>query len=102
MKKSFVLVFILIQSICLGQIPKYLLKYKKEYTTNPREANKKWFKEAQFGLFIHYGLYSQLEKGEWVQFRDTIPLEDYEILKNTFTAKKFDAEAIVQLAKKRG
>ena len=98
----FIMFFILTQCICLGQIPNYLLKYKDEYAKNPREANQKWFKDAQFGLFIHYGLYSQLEKGEWVQFRDTIPLEEYELLKSTFTAEKFDAEAIVQLAKKAG
>ncbi len=102
MRNSFLLIFILVHSLCLGQIPKYLTKYKKEYDINPREANKKWFKEAQFGLFIHYGMYSLLGKGEWVQFRDTIPLEEYEQLKNSFTAEKFNANAIVKLAKKAG
>ena len=85
-----------------AQIPEYLKRYKKEYTVNPREANLKWFKEAQSGMFIHYGLYSQLDKGEWVQLGDTIPLKEYAKLKDSFTASGFDAEFIVQLAKKAG
>jgi alpha-L-fucosidase len=83
-------------------VPKYLKGFEGKYNQNPREANGQWFKDAQFGLFIHYGLYSQLGKGEWVQFTDTIPVNEYAKLKSTFTAKGFDAQKIVQLAKKAG
>ena len=85
-----------------GQVPKYLNDYKIEYQKNPREANFHWFKEAQFGMFIHYGLYSRLGKGEWVQLLDTIPLDDYAKLKDHFTASGFDAGFIARLAKKAG
>ena len=88
--------------VSMSQVPKYLNKYKAEYLKNPREANKNWFKNAEFGLFIHYGLYSQMGKGEWVQYRDTIPVLQYAKLKETFTAKGFDANKIVALAKKAG
>lgn len=84
------------------QMPAYLKDYSKEYKTNPREANIHWFKDAQFGMFIHYGLYSQLGKGEWVQLLDTIPLNEYGKLKEKFTASGFDADFIVNLAKKAG
>lgn len=85
-----------------SQVPGYLKGYIEQYKKNPREANLLWFREARFGMFIHYGLYSQLGKGEWVQLRDTIPLNEYVKLKDSFTASGFDAEFIVQLAKKAG
>jgi len=78
--------------------PTYLQNKQKEYKENPREANLNWFKNAQYGMFIHYGLYSILEKGEWVQLRDTIPVAEYATLKDRFTAEKFDAEEITSIA----
>ena len=53
-------------------------------------------------MFIHYGLYSQLGRGEWVQLRDTVPFDEYIKLKDTFSPSGFDAEFIVDLAKKAG
>ncbi len=97
-----VVVFLSLNTMIFSQVPNYLEKYKKEYEKNPREANLHWFKEAGFGMFIHYGLYSQLEKGEWIQLRDTIPLDEYARLKDSFTASGFDARAIVKLAQKAG
>lgn len=94
--------FLIIGFATNGQVPAYLQDYKEHYKKNPREANLQWFKDARFGMFIHYGLYSQLGKGEWVQLRDTIPLDEYAKLKDTFTASGFDADFIVQLAKKAG
>jgi alpha-L-fucosidase len=87
-------------AIC--QVPAYLNNYKEEYKKNPREANIHWFRDAQFGMFIHYGLYSQLGKGEWVQLDDIIPLDEYNRLKDQFTASGFDAKFIVELAKNAG
>lgn len=84
------------------QVPAYLQEFKDQYKKNPREANIQWFKNARFGMFIHYGLYSQLGKGEWVQLRDTIPLNEYTKLKDRFTAADFNADKIVKLAKKAG
>lgn len=98
-----VLSFFLLACLLLkGQEPAYLNAYSEEYRKNPRAANLQWFKDARFGMFIHYGLYSQLGKGEWVQLRDTIPLDEYARLQNTFTASGFDADFIVKLAKKAG
>ena len=37
----------------------------------------KWFQEARYGLFIHWGAYSQAARGEWVMNRERIPLEEY-------------------------
>ena len=100
-RNSFILAIIGVINLN-AQVPEYLSEYKNSYLKDPREANGEWFKQAGFGLFIHYGLYSQLGKGEWVQFRDTIPLNEYSKLKDSFDAIKFDAENIVLLAIKAG
>ena len=78
-------------------VPHYLEAYGKQYKANPREANLAWFKDANYGLFMHYGLYSLLEKGEWVQLRDTIPVAEYAKLMDRFTAHNFDADRITDL-----
>ena len=61
-----------------------------------------WFVRARYGLMVHYGLYSLLERGEWVMNREQIPLDEYRQLRARFTADKFDAEAICDLAVRAG
>ncbi len=60
------------------------------------------FEEMGFGMFIHWGLYSQLGKGEWIQSAGNIPKEEYIKLRDTFTASKFNGRRIAQIAKKGG
>lgn len=71
---------------------------KTQETTDMTPAGIDWFRDAKFGLFMHYGLYSLLGRGEWVQFHEKIPVKEYEQLKNQFTAKHFDADFITDLA----
>jgi alpha-L-fucosidase len=95
------ILFITVSMFCCTEpvtIPSYLENYRDEYNANPRKANLKWFTDARYGMFIHYGLYALLEKGEWVQLRDTIPVAEYAKLKDRFTAENFDADSITQLA----
>ncbi len=71
-----------------------------------------WWLDAKFGLFIHWGLYSLMAgeyKGrktnniaEWIMHDFQIPPEEYEKTAARFDPQQFDAEAIVQLAKKAG
>ena len=82
--------------------PSYLQGRKPVYAGNPRQAARKWFAEAKFGLFMHYGLYSQLGRGEWVMLRERIPVAEYAKLKNTFTARNFDVDFITDLALEAG
>lgn len=81
-----------------GRTPPYLNGYEKLYKQNPRETALQWFKDAKFGLFMHYGLYSLLGRHEWVMYREKIPVAEYEKLKDDFTAKNFDADFITDLA----
>ena len=76
----------------------YLNAHAEQYKHDPRGAALTWFREAKYGLFMHYGVYSLLGHGEWVQFREEIPVAEYEKLKDRFTAVDFDAEAIADLA----
>ena len=62
----------------------------------------KWFNEARFGIFIHWGLYSVLGRGEWTMNFEHIPFREYEKLAWEFNPKKFDAEVWVKLAKNAG
>jgi len=61
-----------------------------------------WFTEARYGLLIHYGLYSLLERGEWVWNREEISLDEYKALASRFTAEHFDGELICQMAADAG
>ncbi len=80
------------------EVPSYLRGYEELYAIDPRKAALKYFREAKFGLFMHYGLYSLLGRHEWVQFRERIPVKEYERLADRFTAEKFDADFITDMA----
>lgn len=90
---------------------------------DPQKAQ--WFKDAKFGMFVHFGLYSMLEgeyKGtvltpavdkikypngqtwyaEWIQMRLDIPSEEYKPLAESFNPVNFDADAWIKEAKNAG
>ncbi len=60
------------------------------------------FEDMAFGMFIHWGIYSQLGQGEWVLKRRNLVPEEYETLKDTFTAEDFDPRALARFAKSVG
>ncbi len=81
---------------------------------NPEERNArmKWWREARFGLFIHWGIYAVLEGiykgeeipgiGEWIMCRAKIPVAEYAEYAKKFNPVKYDPEAWVRLAKEAG
>lgn len=60
------------------------------------------FLDRKFGLFIHWGLYSILGRGEWVLYNEKLPREDYASLSRKFTGDNFNADAIATLAVEAG
>lgn len=80
-------------------VPKYLQPYTER---DPRQANISFFRQARYGLFLHYGLYSLLGRHEWVQLRERIPVAEYAKLAKKFTAENFDAAAIAKFARECG
>ena len=63
---------------------------------------REWFKDARFGLFVHWGVYSVLGDGEWVMNNQNISVGEYEKLASFFNPVYFDAEEWVLMAKDAG
>jgi alpha-L-fucosidase len=61
-----------------------------------------WFQDARFGMFIHWGLYALLGRGEWVMHWERIPVSEYERLAGQFNPAEFDADEWVALAMQSG
>ncbi len=79
-------------------IPAFMKDMQEAWKVDPRAAATDWFRNARYGMFIHYGLYSLLGRGEWVQLSDKIHVAEYAKLADRFTADKFDADFITDLA----
>jgi alpha-L-fucosidase len=67
-----------------------------------RARRLEWFRAARFGMFVHWGLYSQLGRHEWVMNRERIPVAEYEKLARTWKPKPNAARDWAKLAKKAG
>ncbi len=84
----------------------------KTETPAQRDHRMEWFREARFGMFIHYGLYAipggewNGKKvggiGEWIMNNGQIPVADYEKLAGQFNPQKFNAKEWVAIAKNAG
>ena len=91
----------------------------KSLSLDPQKAE--WFKDAKFGMFIHWGLYSMLEGSyknrtlpdstlengntwyaEWIQMRLEVPSNEYKALAKTFNPVDFNADAWIAEAKNAG
>ncbi|HWQ53847.1 MAG TPA: alpha-L-fucosidase [Bryobacteraceae bacterium] len=68
----------------------------------PAAVRGQWFQDARFGMFIHWGVYSLVGEGEWVQQTKMIPPDEYEKLGRQFNPVHFDAKAWVDLARAAG
>lgn len=76
--------------------------YVPEKVEKLSEKDMQWFRDAKFGMFIHWGLYSLLGKGEWVLFNEWLDMKKYAALSQDFSAEAFDAEKWARTAKKAG
>lgn len=79
-------------------------------TEEQRDARMAWWREATFGMFIHWGVYSapagewqdKKDYGEWLLEDAKIPVSRYEEFRTEFNPVKFNAEHWVALAKDAG
>lgn len=81
-------------------------------TKEQRDARMAWHREAKFGMFIHWGIYSVVggqykgqdlpNSAEWMMCRGKVPISEYREYAEQFNPTKFDAKAFVQMAKDAG
>lgn len=95
MRKFVLATFLLVQSLfSIGQSTYVPSKSNLE--------NRKWFEEARFGVFIHWGVYSVLGDGEWVMNNQKFGLDEYSLLPSFFNPINFDAKEWAKLYKESG
>ena len=78
---------------------------KSEYEESiaaSRDSRMAWWREARFGMFVHYGLYSVLGRHEWSMASENWPVRDYEKLADGFLPKPGAPREWAALAKKAG
>lgn len=87
-------------------------------TSQPKDASSKdlrmkWWREARFGMFIHWGVYSQWAGvyhghnqarggAEWIMNRSKIPVAEYQQKAKEFNPTKYNPDAWVKAAKEAG
>jgi alpha-L-fucosidase len=62
----------------------------------------RWFAEARFGMFIHWGLYALIGRGEWVMSRERIGLGEYEQLLGRFDPTDYNPGEWAKIARRNG
>jgi alpha-L-fucosidase len=87
------------------------IAWRREYGTT-HDQRMAWWREARFGMFIHWGVYSvpagvwkgeqSKHIGEWLMLDYKIPVAEYAALTPKFNPVKFDADAWVRTAKEAG
>ncbi|MFA6128539.1 MAG: alpha-L-fucosidase [Bacteroidales bacterium] len=106
--KSRLLPILLLFMIIAGCQPK-TVDYLQETKTS-RDARMQWWRDARFGMFIHWGLYAvpagewkgQTNHAEWIRETARIPLEEYDKFVGQFNPVKFNADDWVKMAKDAG
>ncbi len=81
----------------LMSLPEY-----EAWTAETRDRRMAWWRQARFGMFVHYGLYAQLGRHEWTQAQEGYPVEEYEKLADTFSPEAGAPAKWAALAKRAG
>lgn len=71
-------------------------------TPQQREERMRWWREARFGMFIHWGLYSMPARHEWVKSREKMTDEEYQKYFDLFNPDLYNPRQWARLAKRAG
>jgi len=108
MKIITIIIYLLLIANNISAQVNYLEETQADY-----QKRMEWFTQAKYGMFIHFGLYSQLggewegktvkrEYAAWIQADADIPAQVYAMQTTTFNPKDFDADFIARTAKAAG
>ncbi len=105
MKKTLLIPLLSVMLFQLAAQRNYMNETKTE-----RDARMQWWRDARFGMFIHWGLYAvpagewkgETRHAEWIRTTAEIPLKEYDQFLSQFNPVDFNAEAWVQMAKDAG
>ena len=102
----------LLRMICIFALMFFTVGCKNDVVKVKPQADMEWWREARFGMFVHWGLYSvaagewngrQIDGiGEWIQNFGKISNKDYEKLAKDFTMSSYNPESWVKMAKDAG
>jgi len=79
-----------------AQLPAYPAMVRNE-TAAERADRMQWYREARFGIFIHWGVYAVPARGEWYMNNGKVSRAAYREYAKDFTAAKYDPAAWAQL-----
>ena len=102
MKTNGSILFTLVFAACTLLNSTALAKVVPDASADKGTGRAAWMDDAKYGLFIHWGISSQLADGEWVMSRKRIPVAEYAKLAESFNPVKFNAEEWVAIAKNAG
>ncbi len=74
----------------------------ERWIAQTRPERMAWWREARFGMFVHFGLYAQVGRNEWVMSLENYPISEYEKLANTFNPRPGAPREWAQLAARAG
>lgn len=103
----------IILAVALWAISANIVVAQTTESKSEKDARMEWWREARFGMFIHWGVYSQWAGvyhghkqarggAEWIMNRCKIPVAEYQERAKSFDPVKYDPEAWVKLAKEAG
>ena len=84
-----------------AQLPAYPVMVRDE-SPLAHADRVKWFHDARFGMFIHWGVYAVPGRGEWYMNQGKVPQATYKAFAQDFKAEKYDPQAWAVLAKEAG
>jgi alpha-L-fucosidase len=102
MKRS-ILLFLMLLAVSYSQLSAQEVP-TKEYADNYKKVMERtqWWRDARFGMFIHFGAYAVPARGEWVKSNERLTTETYQKYVDEFNPKDFDAKAWAKTAKAAG
>jgi alpha-L-fucosidase len=100
-------ILLCLAAACLFGAP---LARAQETQPPPKDDRMQWWRDARFGMFIHWGVYAvpagrwkgEVGGGEWIMEHRRIPISEYEPLAEQFTAEKYDPKQWAALAREAG